>query len=306
MAYSPTSPYFPERFLAQYDGVAELLVPFQDADFDQYADPTWQLRDAIRQRNPQWADPGQTYPVLEDEVQLLHLILEFCRSEENLFALDTKQPNLLPSSVLDELQWQEVNAPRSACVYLHLGIVRDVLLPLDLVAPRYGWEEDIAGDTFLEGAFVRRTSWRALEILLIMRTGSEPAPGLAGSTGAVTPPMVWFTIDKAGGINPKDLLNACVLTFADLWDPTGRAGELEIGTMRKLLRTRSRRPLSAELQQYEFLVNALRCVLASLKQHNLCWPKQLSNLFDGSEPPARLQTVKPFPDVQDSAYQTDV
>lgn len=46
--------YFPERLLAQRPRFAKIYAQFAAADFDNYAEPTWQLRDVLREHVPAW------------------------------------------------------------------------------------------------------------------------------------------------------------------------------------------------------------------------------------------------------------
>ena len=50
----PPNPYFPERFLAARPRFEALRAQYGVADFDNYAEPTWELRDALREMAASW------------------------------------------------------------------------------------------------------------------------------------------------------------------------------------------------------------------------------------------------------------
>ncbi|WP_315999576.1 hypothetical protein [Hymenobacter endophyticus] len=247
--------------MAEYANVEKILHQLRKADFDKFADPTNELRAAIQATNSGWPLEAATHPALEDEVLLLRMMLEFCRNNSQVVIMDKHQPHPLPLNVIADMLWHSIQLPGD-CVYLHWGLIRSVCLPADLAARRYGWDEPGAFATYLEGAFIRTTSWRALEVLLILRPLEEPATGRSSVEGVRRPPVVHFTFDKLTSWDTATRLPKCLASLADVWEPEGRFGDIPLGALLQVLQ---RRTTSKQVSQAQLIVGALQHILAALE-----------------------------------------
>ena len=165
---APSVSSFPERFLLQRPQFGQLFTHFKDADFDNYAEPYGDLRDALRAPVPAWQEQfrlpvelqlqipeeqpeaddfdspvahawrewvGQAakhvvhHPRLEEELKTYKALIDFERAGRHIYSID---PSLAPAfrqSQVGSLLRSEISLPYP-CVYLHFGPQADIEYPL--------------------------------------------------------------------------------------------------------------------------------------------------------------------------------
>jgi hypothetical protein len=268
--------FFPERYLAHRPNFPKLYAQFRAADFDNYAEPTWELRDELRRPYPAWQQ-SVTIPRLEEELEATKSLVLFQRAGRNIFALSPALRDMLNHTAVGDLRWDDLHLPYPS-LYLHFGTGSEIELPLEHFEHKHGLEDGELGSPevaywdlayYLDGAFVHRGTGQALDITLVFRNPRETFVSKVSVPADYRFPTISFSLDIGNSKAPVRTFDDAVVVFSDIWDASSQVGELGYGVMRRLLEKPKEFEFASERDQYILLDQAILLIVNSLCYLNL-------------------------------------